>query len=173
MKSKYISVNQCISELEFCPFCNKRNNIDIGFYNDPWNNSIRTIVDNKQIKCINFVEGKILLAIHLANNIYSLNNQSFQPFMRIGCKSFHWTTTFIIFDKMDNSLYLSIDKLSFFLRDKKLQYNIVSNYLTNTTNISLGDNTMTLQDLQQEAIHFGDFNKKDLIKKIKTLCLLS
>ena len=168
---RYASVSQCIDDWEFCPLCHKRNNIDIGFYNDPAILSVKTTLNNTSLQCID-IEDKLILMINLRDNNFTVDHQSFQSFMRIGCKNFHWTITFGLLAATDNPIRPWLDKVSFFICDKKLQYNITSNYLTNITNISVGNRATTLQDFSLNAIRFNKFEKKSLIKNIKALCLL-
>lgn len=161
-----------MDDLEFCPFCGKRTNIDIGF-DYTFVDTCPVFRDNNNLIVSYPATGKPVLNIDLQTNQYQDNHTTRQPYLRISCKSFHWTVNYSIIECANNKLNTYIDKCSFFLTDKTdIMYNALSNYLTNTTEIHMVGKDFS-QALNQSLIHFDNFNKKHLVKKFQALTLLS
>ena len=171
---KYTSITRCLSDWEFCPLCSKRASVSVDFYAS--RNNYITRIDNKEIQVISPETGTVIYGIQLYQNsvLPEYSTKTRPTYIRICCKNLHWGINYDI--KVDTQAFISleINKLSFFLKDKKTQifYNFISNYLNNETIITLSNDIAMFQELKQELIELKNFNKKYLIKKIRALCLL-
>lgn len=170
MKEQYTSVNQCLTDWEFCPLCGKRTNVDIDFREAVL--GYTTTLTNNELKV---VDDKLVYTINLKENTVLRNGNFWAPLLRICCKNFHWGIVYNIQTTPQHFVHLYLDKFSFFLKDNKTQivYNLISNYIMNETIVTLSNDVAIFQEFKQELMDFSHFNKKYLIKKIRALCLLT
>lgn len=174
MQDSFSSINDCLRYWEFCPLCDKRNNIEVGFHD--LTSFYETIINNKELKLLDS-SGNSLFEISLPENRVISNKigTSVQPYIRLHCKGFHFSISYNLSDASADSIGLAANKLLFFLKDQKTQivYHVMSDYLDNETSVQLSENSTTVQDFTRELVQFSNLNKKSLVKRIRALSLLA
>ena len=173
MQSSFDSVKSCLDYWEFCPVCSARLNVDIGLHNSG-DVLITKLDNNKLTACQIFdeINQRQILELELATNTVNCSQAiSLMPYIRLNCKHFHFSISYNI--TTDQNPQPIINKLGFWVCDTKysLNYNVISDYITNTTIISLSGTNIS-QELKQPLISFRNFSKNKLIKNIRAICLL-
>ena len=173
MQDSFSSISDCLQYWEFCPLCDKRNNIEVGFHD--LTSFYETVLTNKELKLLDS-SGNSLFDISLPENKIISNkiNPALQPYIRVHCKGFHFSISYNMSTDSSDTISLGANKLLFFLKDQKTQivYHVMSDYLDNETSVQLSENSTTVQDFTRELVPFNNLNKKSLVKRIRALSLL-
>jgi hypothetical protein len=172
VKDSFKSVKECLHYWEFCPLCGKRNNVEVAFDEC---HSLNTVVNNTELQLVTDRETPALI-VSLQDNKITFNMMKEEQYsVRLRCKGFHFSMSYILMPDSDGLINLVASKLTFFIKDTKTKmfYNVLSDYPYNQTSIQLSENSNTVQDFKRELVPFDNFDKKYLIKRIRALSFLN
>jgi hypothetical protein len=179
MQDSFTLVQSCLQHWEFCPLCDKRNNIEIGFLegSSRVQTNYETVITNSDIGLAK-AGGSMVFNICLNENKVNINKvaEGLQPYIRMHCKGFHFSVTYrLIRGENPDITELNASKLNFFIKDAKtdLVYHILSDYEVNKTSVHFSSKSSNIQEITTSLVGFDNFKKKAVVKKIRALALLS
>jgi len=164
VKNSFTTISDCLNYWEFCPLCDKRNEISIKTYTD----LNKTIITNDEIIVSNYTTNIININL-MENKFPNLENLEYIPLLQLYCKSFHFSIHYKFQEQQ-----LDLEKLFFFITDKKnkSRYHILSDYSQNKTDIQLSSQEKAIYETSRELVNFNSLSSKYIIKRIRALCLL-